>query len=74
MLFILPLPVFGPVAVKSYGVMLMLGFLFGLWLALRRARKENVNPNIIWDIWVYALLGDILGSRALYMLANLDQF
>ncbi len=73
-LFVLPIPIIGPVALKSYGVMLMLGFMFGLWLALWRAKKEKVNPNVIWDIWVYALLGGIIGSRGLYILEHLSQF
>jgi len=73
-LFVLPVPWVGPLAIKSYGFMIMLGFLFGLWLALRRARKENVNPDVIWDFWVYGLIGGIVGGRILYILENLDQF
>lgn len=73
-LFILPLPWVGPVAIKAYGVMLMFGFLFGLWLALRRARREKIHPDVIWDFWVYALLGGIVGSRVLYILENPGQF
>lgn len=73
-LFTIPLPVIGPLAVKSYGVMLMLAFMVVLCLALWRAKREKVNPNVIWDVWVYALLGGIIGSRALYLLENLDRF
>lgn len=73
-LFVLPVPWVGPLAIKSYGVMLMLGFLFGLWLALARARKEKVSTNVIWDFWVYALIGGIVGSRLLYVLEFPSQF
>jgi len=73
-LFSIPFPWIGPLAIKAYGVMLMLGFLAGLGMALRRARKENVNQDIIWDFWLCALLGGIVGSRALYIFQHLDQF
>lgn len=73
-LFILPLPLVGPIAIKSYGVMLVLGFMCALFLAVRRARKEGINPDIVWDIWMYALLGGIIGSRAMYLFENYQSF
>jgi prolipoprotein diacylglyceryltransferase len=38
-------------------------FLFGLWNASRRALRENVNPEAIFDCGTWLLVGAIMGAR-----------
>lgn len=73
-LFNLPLPLLGTFSIPSYGFMIMLGFLGGLWLALRRAKREKVNPDVIWDMWVYCLVAGIVGARLLYIIEHPGDF
>lgn len=60
----------GPVKVHWYGVMYLLGFAGGWWLARLRARK----PGSTWkasdvdDLIFYEMLGVILGGRIGYVL------
>jgi len=54
--------------VKGYGVMLMLGFLSGIWLAARRAAKVKANPDVVLNIGFIALIFGILGARVWYVI------
>lgn len=64
----------GPIPIRLYGLMIGLGFIIGVFLAARRARKEGVNPDRVVDLCVYMLLMAIVGSRALFVLTNLREF
>jgi phosphatidylglycerol:prolipoprotein diacylglycerol transferase len=57
----------GSFPVHSYGVMIALAFLAGLWTATRRARRENISGERIADIVLWLMVGGILGARAVYV-------
>jgi phosphatidylglycerol:prolipoprotein diacylglycerol transferase len=57
----------GSLPVHSYGVMIALAFLAGLWTATRRARRENISGEIIADVTLWIMAGMILGARAVYV-------
>ncbi|HBR98158.1 MAG TPA: prolipoprotein diacylglyceryl transferase, partial [Gammaproteobacteria bacterium] len=60
----------GPVKIHWYGLMYLVGFFGGWWLAKYRARKPNSgwNPDEIGDLVFYIALGVILGGRIGYIL------
>jgi phosphatidylglycerol:prolipoprotein diacylglycerol transferase len=60
----------GPITIHTYGVMVAIGFLLGIGLALRQARKEGIPPEKISDLSFYLLLAAIIGSRIFYILLN----
>lgn len=64
----------GPIPIRLYGLMIGIGFLLGIFLASRRAKKEGINPDRILDMGVYLLLAAIVGSRLFYVLLNLREF
>lgn len=57
----------GSFTIHSYGVMIALAFLAGLWTATRRARRENISAEAIADITLWLMVGAILGARAVYV-------
>lgn len=57
----------GSFPVHSYGVMIALAFLAGLWTATRRARREKLSADIIGDVTLWLMLGGIVGARAVYV-------
>ncbi|HUE35842.1 MAG TPA: prolipoprotein diacylglyceryl transferase [Candidatus Acidoferrum sp.] len=57
----------GPLTVHSYGVMIALAFLAGLWTAMRRARRENIPGDRIIDIVTWLMVGSIIGARVVYV-------
>ena len=57
----------GSFPVHSYGVMIALAFLFGLWTATLRARREKIPGEVIADVTLWLMVGGILGARAVYV-------
>jgi len=60
----------GPVKVHWYGIMYLLGFAAGWWLARVRAKKPGSTwkPNDVDDLIFFAMLGVIIGGRIGYVL------
>jgi len=60
----------GWVKVHWYGIMYLLGFATGWWLARLRAKKPGSTwkPNDVDDLIFYSMLGVILGGRIGYVL------
>ncbi len=60
----------GPLTVRWYGLMYVIGFAVALVLGSRRARREDspVNPAQFQDLLVYVMLGLVVGARLGYML------
>jgi len=66
--------VLGPIPIRLYGLMIGIGFLLGIMLAARRAKKEGLDPERILDMGVYLLLAAIVGSRVFYVLTTWQEF
>ena len=63
-LFHLPvvgLPIFG------YGFMLFLAFLGSMNLAAWRARREKLDPELVYDLALWMFVGGLLGARTFYV-------
>lgn len=58
----------GPLKIRWYGLMYVIGFLAGWWLARKRAQKSwsPIKPEQVDDLIFYAMLGVILGGRLGY--------
>jgi phosphatidylglycerol:prolipoprotein diacylglycerol transferase len=64
----------GRLQLRSYGFMLAVSFLFGIWLAGRRAKRAGVDPQKILDLSVIIILAAVVGSRLLYVFFHLEQY
>ena len=58
----------GPLHVRFYGIILMLGAVAGAWLATREAKRRGYEPDIVWDLLTYLLIGGIIGARLWHIL------
>jgi phosphatidylglycerol:prolipoprotein diacylglycerol transferase len=58
----------GPLFVRFYGIILMSGAVAGALLATREAKRRGYDPNIVWDLFVYLLIGGIIGARVWHIL------
>jgi phosphatidylglycerol:prolipoprotein diacylglycerol transferase len=57
----------GSFPVHSYGVMMALAFVFGLWTATLRGRREKISGETIADVALWIMIGTILGARTVYV-------
>jgi len=60
----------GPLKIRWYGMMYVVGFIAGWWLAKRRSRLSHspIKPEQVDDLVFYVMLGVILGGRLGYTL------
>ena len=58
----------GPLFIRFYGIILMTGAVAGAFLARRQAKKHGYDPEIVWDLFIYLLIGGIVGARIWHIL------
>src|SRR5215470_10704460 len=74
----------GPIPIRSFGVMVLIGFLVALWYAMGAARRRlasrkagepgAITPDHVFDMALVALFVCIIGARILYVLLDLHEF
>ena len=60
--------------VPSYGMMLALSFLTGIFIAAHRAKKAGLNPDTVSDMGLYVIIAAVAGSRLYYVFLHFDEF
>ena len=58
----------GPLFVRFYGIILMLGAVAGTFLAQKESKRRGYDSEVVWDIFVYLLIGGIVGARIWHIL------
>lgn len=53
----------GPLYIRFYGIILMLGAVAGGWLATREVKRRGLDPEMVWDLLVYLIIGGVIGAR-----------
>jgi phosphatidylglycerol:prolipoprotein diacylglycerol transferase len=60
----------GPLTLHTYGFLLAVAFIAGLWVANRQARRAGLDPARITDMAVYVLIGGLLGAKLLLVIVE----
>lgn len=60
--------------INSYGLLLALSFLVGIYLSMYRAKKREIDKNLIMDLAFVIIICALIGSRLLYVVTHLDEF
>jgi len=58
----------------SYGLLIAAGFITGIWLAQREARRRGQDPEALADLAFWILLAALAGSRVYFILVNWNDF
>jgi phosphatidylglycerol:prolipoprotein diacylglycerol transferase len=64
----------GPITVHSYGLLLALAFIAGIWLASSLARKEGLNPDSIWNMGLIIIFSALVGAKILLFLSDFSYY
>lgn len=51
-----------------YGILIVTGAVLGARLATREAKWRGHNPEIVWDLLIYLMIGGIIGARLWHIL------
>lgn len=60
--------------IAFYGVIIGIGILCGILMAAYVAKKEDTNPDLIWDFAIYAIVCSIIGARIYYVIFEWDVY
>jgi len=60
--------------IPTYGFFVAAGFLLAIALAVRRARHNHIDPEIVTDVAFYILIGALIGARIYYALEHWPYF
>ena len=60
--------------VRWYGIVYVLGFLFGGWLAAKLGKERGINKEDVYDFLVYLVIAVIVGARIAHVFGALDYY
>ncbi len=60
--------------VKSYGFMLVIGFLSAVFIIRRLSKDITPNPDIITNAALYSLIAGVVGARIFYVVHYFERF
>jgi len=60
----------GPLTLHTYGVLLAVAFLAGLWVASRQARRAGLDAARVTDLGVYVLIAGLLGAKGMLLVVD----
>jgi phosphatidylglycerol:prolipoprotein diacylglycerol transferase len=65
---------FGPFTLHTYGVLLAIAFLAGLWVASRQAKRAGMDSSRIVDMAVWVLIAGLIGAKLLLVVVDWRYF
>lgn len=65
---------YGDFFLPTYGVLVAIAFLVGLWVILKLARRVGMNVELVTNLVVYSALSGMLGAKLLMILFDWDHF
>ncbi len=65
---------FGSINIYSYGVMIALAFIIGIYIASKYAKKFKEDPQNIVDLCLYVMISSIFGARLFYIISNIKYY
>ena len=60
--------------IAYYGIIIGLGILAGLLIAVAEAKRSGQNPEVYYDLVIYAVIFSIIGARLYYVIFSWDMY
>jgi len=64
----------GSLEIRTWGFMVLIAFIVGIWYVTKRSKVYGVNPERIWDLGFWVALFSIIGARIFYVLYHIPYF
>jgi phosphatidylglycerol:prolipoprotein diacylglycerol transferase len=58
----------------TYGFLVSLGVLLGLWISVRNGEKQGLDGEKIWNLGILVVLCGIVGAKVLYVINDWDRY
>jgi phosphatidylglycerol---prolipoprotein diacylglyceryl transferase len=65
---------FGPVTIHTYGLLLALAFIAGIWVTSRNARKLGLDSDSIWNLGLVVIFSALVGAKALLFVSDYSYY
>jgi len=64
----------GSFSLPTYGLLVSIGVLLGLWISVRNALKQGINPENAWNLGILVVLCGIVGAKILYIVNDWSNY
>jgi phosphatidylglycerol---prolipoprotein diacylglyceryl transferase len=64
----------GNFSLPTYGLLVSIGVLVGLWISVRNSEKQGIDPELAWNFGILVVLAGIIGAKVLYILVDLSYY
>lgn len=64
----------GPFEIRWYGVMVVLAVIAIISISLLEARRKKMEPDTVWDVALWGVIGGIIGARVLHIIDKWDYY
>ena len=64
----------GPLEIRWYAILILTGFLIGMYLIKKESKRLNMNINVIMDLCFYLVLVSIIGARIYYCIFEFSNY
>ena len=64
----------GNFSLHFYSLCILLGVIFAYLIIMKEAKKQKINPDVMFNIIFWGLLLGIIGARIYYVLFNFEYY
>ena len=64
----------GPVTIHTYGLLLAVAFIAGIWVTSRNAKKAGLDPDRIWNMGLIIIFAALVGAKVLLFLSDFSYY
>jgi phosphatidylglycerol---prolipoprotein diacylglyceryl transferase len=58
----------------TYGLLVSLGVLLGLWISVRNSQKQGIDPDNAWNLGIIVVMSGIIGAKVLYIIVDWGEY
>jgi phosphatidylglycerol---prolipoprotein diacylglyceryl transferase len=58
----------------TYGLLVSLGVLLGLWISVRNSQRQGIDPDKAWNLGIIVVMCGIVGAKVLYIIVDWSDY